>query len=368
VALTASGEGLVRAMAMKALGNAIYYEGEFELAIPRFEEAVAEMEALRDAGHDSFDRDQLLELAVLYGDIANCQKRLARFEEAERSLDRSARLAAELPRGDPTLLGRIASMRGDLAGEWKGDQEAAVRFYREAVRLHREAGLPYQVADTLNGLASHLMFAGELEESRRLFEESLQITREVWGDRSPRTAIVLENLGNIYSRMSNYDHVAELLEEVLSIRVEVFGENNAVYMTKHNLGYNKLMSGDAAGGLALIEESLRGLRGLYPESNELILGAVINRGRCLLALHDLEAAQLDFEEASAIADALELGPTARLRLNADLEMSKTLCLQGATARGRGLAESAVERLDPETMGHQRYIDLFAKQLSECGAD
>jgi hypothetical protein len=83
------------------------------------------------------------------------------------------------------------------------------------------------------------------------------------------------------------------------------------------------MSGDAAGGLALIEEGLRGLRGLYPESNELILGAVINRGRCRLALQDLAAAQLDFEEASAIANTLELGPTARLRLNADLEMAKT---------------------------------------------
>ena len=36
-------------MALKALGDAFYYENEFERAIPLFEEAVADLEALRTA-------------------------------------------------------------------------------------------------------------------------------------------------------------------------------------------------------------------------------------------------------------------------------------------------------------------------------
>lgn len=98
-----------------------------------------------------------------------------------------------------------------------------------------------------------LLAAGEIEAARALFEESLELFRQL-GD-SMLCAEALNALGDIARTASDYAHAERLYADALSL-VRAGGGGSGLPALLHNLGRAKLHTGDHRAAVTLFVEAL----------------------------------------------------------------------------------------------------------------
>jgi tetratricopeptide (TPR) repeat protein len=81
-------------------------------------------------------------------------------------------------------------------------------------------------AEELNQQANKLYQQGKYSEAIPLLEQLLAITREKFGDNHPYTATFLNNLADLYRLQGKYTEAETLLKQALAIRREQLGDNN----------------------------------------------------------------------------------------------------------------------------------------------
>jgi len=96
------------------------------------------------------------------------------LEPARVALARALPLAHEA--GDAVLIARAENLLGDIEHSL-GHADAAREHFARSVDQFRSLALPWGLGNSLTGMASVVLAAGELEEAQRLLEEATSVLR-----------------------------------------------------------------------------------------------------------------------------------------------------------------------------------------------
>ena len=204
----APAEWALRVRALLALGDMGSMQGDRELALRAYEEAVSIAREIRDP--------QLLAWSLLdLADVPTWAKDYNRAEAMLREGLASAEEAADRPLASEVraVLGRLAYYRGDLA--------AAHEAYQEAVAIQRELGADRLVAINVARLADVEVHLGQLDAAEEHYRESLVMVTEAGND--VISAVMLVFLAWVASRKASYQRAARLIGAVDRMREEIGG-------------------------------------------------------------------------------------------------------------------------------------------------
>lgn len=319
-----SGWGGREADVLAHLGEARYWLGEFEAAVPPLGRA--------------------LELAP--GDLP-IQAHATRFlgdielsirgnrERAEELFDRALASAREL--GDPRTLARTL-LTAAWAPYWRDDLDATRAMFEEALRVARatRGGDPWAEARALSSLAAVVSEVGDEDEALALASESLAIA-EAKGDRFAM-AVARQEVGDALRHMWR---LADALPH-LDRSVDAFRELGARWELASALTSRGVLHRHAG----RIDQAVRDLREAYRLCRELRERSILtwtarSLAVALVMAEDLPGARALIEETATVAQ--PEGPGASEWLT-DAEI--VLLLAGgdeAGARDRAMELLAIER-------------------------
>ncbi|MGA9996310.1 MAG: tetratricopeptide repeat protein [Pyrinomonadaceae bacterium] len=83
-----------------------------------------------------------------------------------------------------------------------------------------------EMARLANEVAYHLKSRARYVEAEPLYQQALEIRKEVLGDKHPQTATILNNLALLYKAQSRYAEAEPLYQQALRIDKEVLGEKH----------------------------------------------------------------------------------------------------------------------------------------------
>jgi CHAT domain-containing protein len=95
-----------------------------------------------------------------------------------------------------------------------------------ALRLRRLARQPLRLADACNTLGTVHWYRGRYAEAERLFKQTLEIRRRVFGDVHKALADSLNNLAGLYEDQGRYAEAEALHEQALEIQRKVYGDEH----------------------------------------------------------------------------------------------------------------------------------------------
>jgi tetratricopeptide (TPR) repeat protein len=322
----------IQAELYQHLGDIYRKLGDLSRAEELFQAALGKRRATA-GGSSALVAETMGMLALLRAD----QAKLGEAEQLGReALEMSRR---SLPPGHPTIseategLGRIL--------EEKGEYAKAIPLLEEAVRQRSSA--QHSAADRAGAmyeLANAYFYAGRYKEAEDLNQRVLRINREIYGDRHPRVAEVLVNLGAIQQDLGKYVESERFHRQALEITRGFFGENHyrtaagftllarsLVFQKRYDdalpllrravavqervfgpvhpkvasavneLGTVALQKGDTNGAKGHFRRMLEIYRAVYPGGHYLIATATSNLASAYLAANDLTNAETLFRAA-----------------------------------------------------------------------
>src|SRR5262249_28322540 len=150
--------------------------------------------------------------------------------EARRLLDGTGR--------DPLALCDALNLLGEL--EWyRADYERSRKWHRRALEVAQGVlaeGHP-MVGTTLANLSAAELASGNLEDALRHQLQAMDLTLAARGERHPDTALIFQDLANIYLQQGEYPRALELYERALKDLQLLFGpESNEAANAFYNLG------------------------------------------------------------------------------------------------------------------------------------
>jgi serine/threonine protein kinase/tetratricopeptide (TPR) repeat protein len=211
-------EPAVQAELYETLGGIYQKLGKLEQADSLMESALAKREALY--GPDSTETAKGL---LALGSLRDAE---ARYGDAERlirqALDRDRR---HLPANDPTVAKAMLALGGVLDNRGAYDQSIAI--LEQTVQLYSAPGLePVDLADSLYELANAHFYAGHYEKSEEINERALAMYKQIYGERHPRVAEILINLGAIQLDTGHYASAEQFDRQALDIVQAWYGKDN----------------------------------------------------------------------------------------------------------------------------------------------
>jgi tetratricopeptide (TPR) repeat protein/class 3 adenylate cyclase len=265
---------------LRALGEVLLGLGRSEEALPYLREAADLAHRLADrAGEAAIlartapllqDREQndeaaqawqrLLDLTRASGDAAmavQALKGLARAAERAGHVDRALRFLHE------ALPHTRDAQRGDLLNEigvreWKrGNHEAALAAFREALGLFEALGHPASAGLMINSIGACLLKLGRLDEALTTLEDGVRA--HVAADEPLLEGHALALLGDLAMAQADVPRAAALYGRSLEVRQRIDDRNGAAWM---HLSLARALSGhdrpraaaEASRALALAEE------------------------------------------------------------------------------------------------------------------
>jgi eukaryotic-like serine/threonine-protein kinase len=211
-------EPAVQAELYETLGGIYQKLGKLEQADSLMESALAKREALY--GPDSTETAKGL---LALGSLRDAE---ARYDDAERlirqALDRDRR---HLPANDPAVAKAMLALGGVLDNRGAYDQSIAI--LEQTVQLYSAPGSePVELADSLYELANAHFYAGHYEKSEEINERALAMYKQIYGERHPRVAEILINLGAIQLDTGHYAAAEQYDRQALDIVQAWYGKDN----------------------------------------------------------------------------------------------------------------------------------------------
>ncbi len=189
--------------------------------------------------------------ATLMAQAGWMTSRLGDFEHAVRLLDESIAQWRDLC--DPLGLARALDLRGVLA-MYQADYVLASKLVEESVSLQRTAGDDGFLYDSLTNLALVATNLGQDANAAQLFLEALERARDA-GD-SAAMALILGNLGEVYSRSDAHELAEASLNEAEAILMRLGDRVRSALVTSHR-GVMALRQGDLARAAELQSTAIR---------------------------------------------------------------------------------------------------------------
>ena len=111
--------------------------------------------------------------AEVYQVLAGIERQSQEYDAAAEHLDHAARLASL--HGLPALEGQIDFERGNLLAD-RGDRQAALAAFGDALRLAQASANPITMAMAHNNLAYHSLLAGDVAQAEKHIRAATEIT------------------------------------------------------------------------------------------------------------------------------------------------------------------------------------------------
>ncbi len=245
-------------------------------------EVARELLALRQADPEAapYDIEDAERAAALLGHAAGLP------EDQRREFARADSLTAEIDR---------------LAGEGLYAEGALAAEKRLAIHRRILGDVPYEIAVSLDDLATLLQYSGDLEGAEPLFKESLEIRRTLLGDRHADVGVSLNNLAMLLQAKGDLAGAEALLRDAVDIIKESFGDDDLVVAAlTNNLGMLLYYQGDYGGAEPLYRRALATRRALLPPDHQDVATTLNNIAVLLYARCDYAAAEPVLREATAI--------------------------------------------------------------------
>ena len=190
-------------------------------------------------------------------------QRANHFQDALEPLSRAAEYYRKLypqathPHGHANLaasLTKLASVYDDL-----GEYAKAEPLYEQALEIYRQvSGEKHpNFAATLGNLASLHQSQGNFAKAEPLSRKALEIYRQALGEKHPEFATSLNNLAALYRAHGDYAKAEPLYQQALEIRGQVLGEKHPEFATSlNNLAILYQSQGDYTKAEPLLKRAL----------------------------------------------------------------------------------------------------------------
>lgn len=229
---------------------------------------------LQKAGEDaSLSSSELVMKGLCYINNKDYEKAVASFLQA---------LAIQKEQGEnymPTLM-RIASCYKDM------DRYDMAILYYEEVLTRKSVDSEYVAC--LREISSSYKALGNYNMAIDYLNRALEPAKEIFGDRSEEYATLLNNLGIYYCELKHFDKGIELLTKALSITKTAVLYNNLGEIYEGMGSYHKALS--------CFDESMRLMGDFSKDESELYCTVVNNKGCAYINLGEFEKGIACYEE------------------------------------------------------------------------
>ncbi|MFN9836711.1 MAG: tetratricopeptide repeat protein [Pseudanabaena sp.] len=115
-----------------------------------------------------------------------------------------------------------------LARAYERDNQIdqAISTWQKTINLQQKLNLSLELATSLNSLGTLYLDQGKYTDSESIFQKSLQLKRELLGDRHPDVATSLNNLAGLYELQGRYEKAELLHLEAMQLRRELLGDRH----------------------------------------------------------------------------------------------------------------------------------------------
>lgn len=335
-------EPAVRATLMGTLGSVYTGLGLYDKAAPLLNEAVATRQSL--PGIDPLD---LAESLNSQGDLPFLRNELDGSEKAYQAALRLARLNDQDPRAKADIAATLHGLGSALL--YAGQNAEAQQDLRAALALQQELhGTAHaDIARTQKDLADAVERGGDLGGAIALLEQAVAMQRQLWGSEPhPDFDQALNDLAGDYQQQGDYDKAEPLFRESLAMKRRLYGEKHPEVATGlANLASSLQDKGDLAAAEPLYQESLAMSRELLGHAHPYVAAM----------LHNLASLQFDRgETGKALANerqALDIRRRAYKSDHADIAIS--LNVLGTWLTFSGAYDEAQRHLDEALVMRQR---------------
>jgi len=219
----------------------------------RYNQALKELEGLRNLTLAPKERASVLNILsncyLILGNLSKSQECLRDILQITERKDLREIYKEEILRLKAISLGNLG-----IVFTIKGELDKALKYYEEALKIHREVGYRQGEASDLGNIGNVFTIKGELDKALKYYEEALKIHREV-GYRQGE-ANQLGNLGIVYSIKGEFDEALKYHEEALRIDREI-GYRQGEASDLGNIGNVYSDKGEFDEALKYHEEALR---------------------------------------------------------------------------------------------------------------
>ena len=291
-----------------------------------------------EASGDALDRAQascsLAETLIRSGNYQQAEDQLAKCKETVVSISPNAEMEAYAHH----LSGFLAQMTGRYT-------EAIVNYEKALIiesQLRDESAAPS--LNTMNNLGNVYYRLGQYDLSEQLHLEVLAGRRELFGESHPKVAASLGNLGNTYEAQGRPLLGLEYHEKALIIWRNSFGDNDLqTSYSLNNIGVSALKIGDLDRAIPSLFRSYEIKKSILGGNSPDIAGTLYNLANAHLSNKQLRDAEEYATEAIRIYDYLNL-----LDLPKYSMALATLALihlkKGSAIHARQIAESELTRI------------------------
>ena len=259
--LEAVGHEPLQADAWLLIGRSISRGSDFEATVDAYTRAerLAEIHA----------RDEI-KARALAGQVSIVGLQMEQPERAHRIADRAKATHARIDAG-PRLQSELLTY--ESAVYWhEGNLEKVIELNEEALELLESTVGPDDVSlgPALINIANALAMQERDELALPMFERAYALFVHNYGERHPKTAGVINNIGIIHRERGNYAEAVESFELAASITAEVLGQDSfEVARNVDNLGLTYARMGEHAKALELHERALTIYRATIGEDHHL---------------------------------------------------------------------------------------------------
>ena len=278
---------------LEHLGDLLTLKAQFDAAEKIYREAI-QAESLRPT--DPASQVQLANSLYGYGVLL---RREGRFEDAQQNLrDALARQQALYGAVHPAIAHTLMELAQAVAEG--GDRHAALPLMQSAVAMQRQlrGNEPHpDLAEAINDLGLLHEGLGNYDESDKLFRESMDMKRRLYGDRHPEIANALENLALARADKGDMAGAEQLYRQALDMWRSLMGDTHyEVALALNNLATVQYDRGAMREAIATEREALAVARKAYPHGHPLIASALNMLGLWLTVAGDYAEANRDIGE------------------------------------------------------------------------
>ena len=337
------------------LANVLTLNAEYEKAEQLYLEAISVLEAAGES--DSLEAiNNLAGLAELYF-------RMGQYEQAEPILREVLEHRGKvLGPQNLAVADAIEELGMNMASRSK--YEEAEPLVREALELRRSilGNEPHPVlAENMNNLALVTGMLGRSEETEQLYEQALEMNRELYGAKHPNIALALNNLADLYLDRDELGKAQEMYQQALAMQRELFGEQHPeVARVLNNLAYVYYYRGDIPDALETMRASIRIWKSVLGEVHPEVAGSLSTLGRWEVEAGEYVEAEAVLQEA--LAQQIKLLAPDHER-TAITRMGLADLYSKLDRFSEGLAEAEAAEVSMErTMGASHWYTALAKSI------
>ncbi len=238
--LASAGDSEGEANTLNKLGLAYYHSGDPKRSLEFFDQSLAVADSARDPRRAASAANNAGIIAINAGDAAR----------AAAYLERALKIYRELAYldGEVSALNNLAIAYGA-----RGQFNRKIEYLRQALALRRTEGNKREESGILNNLGAAYKDLGDGARALELYEQSLSIAP---ADDAIHEAMVLINIGNVYTGRKEYDKAAEYLQRAYDIRSKA-GDRRGTAAALLNLGALLTESErDESGALVKLQQAL----------------------------------------------------------------------------------------------------------------